>query len=304
MKTSKYCEVIKSEKKVIKYQRDIGITQEYYRSTPELQILELLINKKLLVPKIIEKNSKYFIEEFIDGNLLDEIYNDYESISKEDIDCIIDNIVDLININNHDLNRYISWNSVNEFFNYQINNTENIWNMYRDKYTSIYQALNIDDETISKLKILPNTIDTKRPLCLIHGDRHKNNMIKNNNGLYFIDWELGCLGDLAYDIAFHIHQMKYNESDLEYFLVNLNNRLPNEYKSAISDIHKYLCFITIRSVIYYVKILNDCDYSDELLDKFYIRLKKICEYKELKINLVNKEYIKSLLINDKEKIRR
>lgn len=46
MKKSKYCEVIQSERKVIKYPRQLGITQEYYRSTPEVDILEKIIEKK------------------------------------------------------------------------------------------------------------------------------------------------------------------------------------------------------------------------------------------------------------------
>ena len=52
----------------------------------------------------------------------------------------------------------------------------------------------------------------------------------------------------------------------------------------------------MRSVIYYVKILYDCDYSEKLLDKFYIRLQKLCEYTELGIKLVGKNDIKTLLM--------
>ena len=301
MKQSKYCEVIQSERKVIKYPRQLGITQEYYRSTPETDILEKLISEGISVPKIIEKNSMYFIEEYIDGNLLDSLYSDYEKMNKQDIDSIIDNIIKLIGINCHNLNKYIAWNNVSEFFNLQINNTESIWEIYKNKYCSLYNLLNINDETILKLRKLADRINSNRPLCLIHGDRHKNNMIKKDKTLYFIDWELGCVGDLAYDIAFHIHQMKYNQKDLEYFLLNLNNRLPNEYKSILNDINSYLCFITARSVIYYVKILDECEYSDRLLDKFYIRLQKMCDYDELDINLTDKEIIKQFLINKKAK---
>ena len=303
MKKSKYCVVIPSKKRVIKYPRYLGITQEYYRSTPEINILEKLIANNISVPKIIEKNSMYFIEEYIDGILLDSLYNDYEKMAKEDLDSIIDNIVKLISINDSNLNKYITWNNVSEFFKLQVDNTESIWKIYKNKYYSLYNLLNINDSIILKLRKLTNVINSNRPLCLIHGDRHKNNMIKKDNTLFFIDWDLSCVGDLAYDIAFHIHQMKYNQEDLEYFLLNLNNKLPNEYKPILNDINNYLCFITVRSVIYYVKILYDCEYSDELLDKFYIRLQKMCNYDELDINLVNKETIKQFLIQKKHKER-
>ena len=70
MKKSNYCQVINEDKKVIKYQRKVGITQEYYRSTPELEILKILSKYEINIPKILEFNDEYFIEEYIDGTLL------------------------------------------------------------------------------------------------------------------------------------------------------------------------------------------------------------------------------------------
>ena len=296
MKKSNYCKVMSEDKKIVKYQRRIGITQEYYRSIPESEVLEILSKYGMNVPKVLELYDDYFVEEYIDGTLLDDIYTDYSNIDKIVIDDIINNIVGLIRIDFQSLSKYSKWDNVRGFFEYQILNTEEIWNEYNTSYDVFYNLLGINKSTIFKLKQLSKKINFNRPLCLIHGDRHKNNMIKKDNQVYYIDWELGCVGDLAYDIAFHIHQMKYSEADLKYFLLNLENRLPYEYKSAINDINIYLCFITMRSVIYYVKILYDCDYSEKLLDKFYIRLQKLCEYTELGIKLVSKNDIKTLLM--------
>lgn len=296
MKKSNYCKVMSEDKKIVKYQRRIGITQEYYRSIPESEVLEILSKYGMNVPKVLELYDDYFVEEYIDGTLLDDIYTDYSNIDKIVIDDIINNIVGLIRIDFQSLSKYSKWDNVRGFFEYQILNTEEIWNEYNTSYDVFYNLLGINKSTIFKLKQLSKKINFIRPLCLIHGDRHKNNMIKKGNQVYYIDWELGCIGDLAYDIAFHIHQMKYSEADLKYFLLNLEKRLPYEYKSAINDINIYLCFITMRSVIYYVKILYDCDYSEKLLDKFYIRLQKLCEYTELGIKLVSKNDIKTLLM--------
>ncbi len=296
MKKSNYCKVMSEDKKIVKYQRRIGITQEYYRSIPESEVLEILSKYGMNVPKVLELYDDYFVEEYIDGTLLDDIYTDYSNIDKIVIDDIINNIVGLIRIDFQSLSKYSKWDNVRGFFEYQILNTEEIWNEYNTSYDVFYNLLGINKSTIFKLKQLSKKINFNRPLCLIHGDRHKNNMIKKDNQVYYIDWELSCVGDLAYDIAFHIHQMKYSEANLKYFLLNLENRLPYEYKSAINDINIYLCFITMRSVIYYVKILYDCDYSEKLLDKFYIRLQKLCEYTELGIKLVSKNDIKTLLM--------
>ena len=299
MKSSKYCKFDLSNNSVIKYQRKIGIVQEYYRSTPELSVLEVLKENDINIPKILEKNVDFFVEEYIDGDLLDSIYKDNCNINRSDIDSIISNIVLLTSINYQKLNDFKKWNNVVEFFDFQITNTENIWNEYKVKYDNIYKILSIDDNFIDILKQLPKKIDIRRPLCLIHGDRHKNNMIKKNRKIYFIDWELSCIGDLAYDIAFHIHQMKYCNSDLNYFIKQLEIRLPNQLKSSISDVSTYMKFITARSVIYYVKIINDCSYSDELFEKFYFRLKTLSEWKEFGIYSYDKQNLKILLQKEK-----
>ena len=299
MKSNKYCKLELSNNRVIKYQRKIGITQEYYRSTPELEILELLNKYDINVPQVLEKNDDYFMEEYINGDLLASIYNDGCNIDTIDIDSIINNILLLITIDYHELDKYKKWNNVTEFFEFQISNTEKMWNYYKTKYNNFYKILNVNENIISILKQLSKQINSSRPLCLIHGDRHKNNMIKKNKKLYFIDWELGCVGDIAYDIAFHIHQMKYCSSDLNYFIMQLEDKLPKQFKSAISDINAYMKFITVRSVVYYVKIINDCSYSDELFEKFYFRLKTLNKYNDFSINLDNKENLKTLLKKEK-----
>ena len=299
MKSNKYCKLELSNNRVIKYQRKIGITQEYYRSTPELEILELLNKYDINVPQVLEKNDDYFMEEYIHGDLLATIYNDGCNIDTIDIDSIINNILLLITIDYHELDKFKKWNNVTEFFEFQISNTEKMWNYYKTKYNNFYKILNVNENIISILKQLSKQINSSRPLCLIHGDRHKNNMIKKNKKLYFIDWELGCVGDIAYDIAFHIHQMKYCSSDLNYFIMQLEDKLPKQFKSAISDINAYMKFITVRSVVYYVKIINDCSYSDELFEKFYFRLKTLNKYNDFSINLDNKENLKTLLKKEK-----
>lgn len=88
-------------------------------------------------------------------------------------------------------------------------------------------------------------------MCIIHGDKHKKNAILSDNGeLTFIDWELGCIGDIAYDVAFHLHQMAYTESDEGYFLDRLKsnylvklleNEIPTEDGRILDKSKKEIC---------------------------------------------------------------
>lgn len=83
---------------------------------------------------------------------------------------------------------------------------------YYKKLKTIYNKLSISLDIIKELYKSTSQINNERNLSVIHEDRHKKNVIASENGeITFIDWELGCIGDLAYDIRFHLHQMAYIE---------------------------------------------------------------------------------------------
>ncbi|MFF3986218.1 phosphotransferase family protein [Streptomyces sp. NPDC001797] len=51
---------------------------------------------------------------------------------------------------------------------------------------------------------------TRRPFCLLHADLHRENFIVDaDSRLWTIDWELAMLGDPLYDLATHLHLMRY-----------------------------------------------------------------------------------------------
>ncbi|GHB13827.1 hypothetical protein GCM10010306_000920 [Streptomyces umbrinus] len=50
----------------------------------------------------------------------------------------------------------------------------------------------------------------ERPFCLLHADLHRENFILDSEGkVWAIDWELAMLGDPLYDLATHLHLMRY-----------------------------------------------------------------------------------------------
>ncbi|MGW1300580.1 phosphotransferase family protein [Streptomyces sp. NPDC002514] len=49
-----------------------------------------------------------------------------------------------------------------------------------------------------------------RPFCLLHADLHRENFIVDaEQRLWTIDWELAMVGDPLYDLATHLHLMRY-----------------------------------------------------------------------------------------------
>lgn len=50
----------------------------------------------------------------------------------------------------------------------------------------------------------------ERPFCLLHADLHRENFIVDGDRrLWTIDWELAMVGDPLYDLATHLHLMRY-----------------------------------------------------------------------------------------------
>lgn len=247
------------------------------------------------VPQFLAEGPYFYSEEYISGNSLDSIYVDFAPMSKNDIEAIAKNIADVACIKNYSLRHRQPWRNNQEFFLFQINNTISALHRQSRRIPTWRKAFGIDWATVAVLDELPRQVNQNRPLCLIHGDRHKNNMIRSNGTLYFIDWEYGCIGDLAYELAFHIHQMKYNDADLAYFLTCLSQMLPARLLSAFKDIDVYMRYISLRSVMYYMRVLQECAYTASTCEKFYIRLHELAKYSEFDTKDYSLEEVKALV---------
>ena len=212
--SSSQCKILISNDKkyVLRYPRKIRQTVEYYRSTPETEVIKILQNNNVKCPKILYSNEQYSIQEYVEGQLLADKFEDHKNIEKSIIDQIVNQICLLTSVNGSELLKYASWKDNNSFYYFQCQNTEKIFIDYYKKLETIYKKLGISLDTIKELYKLTHQISNERKLSVIHGDRHKKNIIVSENGeITFIDWELGCIGDLAYDIGFHLHQMAYTE---------------------------------------------------------------------------------------------
>lgn len=247
------------------------------------------------VPPFLAEGPYFYSEKYISGNSLDSIYADFTPIARSDIETIVKNIVDVARIKSSTLRHRQPWDNNQEFFLFQINNTISALHRQSRRIPTWRKAFGIDWATVAVLDELPRQASQNRPLCLIHGDRHKNNMIRSNGTLYFIDWEYGCIGDLAYELAFHIHQMKYNDTDLAYFLACLRQLLPSKLLSALNDIDVYMKYIALRSVMYYMRILQECAYTARTCEKFYLRLHELAKYSEFDTKDYSLEEVKTMV---------
>ncbi|OEV06225.1 hypothetical protein AN219_35250 [Streptomyces nanshensis] len=94
---------------------------------------------------------------------------------------------------------------------------------------------------------------TARPFCLLHGDLHRANFIVDNeNRLWTIDWELATLGDPLYDLATHLHLMRYPDDQrrkvTERWKTTMEKVLPGASAGLADDLPRYLAYKRTQSV--------------------------------------------------------
>ncbi|MFL9658490.1 phosphotransferase [Streptomyces sp. PB17] len=77
------------------------------------------------------------------------------------------------------------------------------------RFGSLFAALGLDDDAFKRLRKHVAGL-RERPFCLLHADLHRENIIVDaDRRLWTIDWELAMVGDPLYDLATHLHLMRY-----------------------------------------------------------------------------------------------
>jgi hypothetical protein len=94
---------------------------------------------------------------------------------------------------------------------------------------------------------------TRRPFCLLHGDLHRANFIVDaDDSLWTIDWELAAVGDPLYDLATHLHLMRYpadQEREVEErWRAAAGERLPGADAGFDADLPRYRAYKCVQSV--------------------------------------------------------
>lgn len=301
--SSKQCKILiqDGKKYVIRYPRKLGISVEYYRSTPEDKVIELLQKYHIRVPKLLHQGEKYSVQEYVEGQLLANKYMDHRAMDKSIIDQVVQQICSIYLIDGSDLLEYADWKDNKTFYEFQCHNTQTVFEGYYKKLKAIYDTLGISYDVFTHLYDKSPKIDNDRKMSIMHGDRHKKNAIISDSGeVVFIDWELGCIGDIAYDIAFHLHQMAYTKEDEQYFLKQLRNYFNGDIEKLLNDVALYRLFVLARSTLYHV-YWTDLVYQgtdkaerEKQLGHFMRRYNRLCSYKEFNLEPKSEEELEKI----------
>ncbi len=131
-----------------------------------------------------------------------------------------------------------------------------VYAVHRPALRGLFAALRVDPVVLSPTGPLARdaTLLTDRPFCLLHGDLHRDNLItaEADGMLWTIDWELAMVGDPLYDLATHLHLMRYPPAQEHALLTRwareTEGRLPGAAAGLSRDLPRYLAYKRVQSV--------------------------------------------------------
>ncbi|MDG4858893.1 aminoglycoside phosphotransferase family protein [Streptomyces sp. T-3] len=84
-------------------------------------------------------------------------------------------------------------------------------------------------------EILTRRRVVERRKSLLHGDLNPWNLVRRNNGLTLIDWEMAMVGDPLYDLVRHMHLTPTRPDIRTRMFARWSKRLPEEYTKGWQD---------------------------------------------------------------------
>ncbi|NUK06209.1 phosphotransferase [Streptomyces lunaelactis] len=90
---------------------------------------------------------------------------------------------------------------------------EKVYGRHADQFGTLFEELGVNSAALEGLRTRSEKL-TSRPFTLIHGDLHWHNFIVDGaDDLWTIDWELAMIGDPLYELATHLHLMRYPQRE-------------------------------------------------------------------------------------------
>jgi aminoglycoside phosphotransferase (APT) family kinase protein len=123
---------------------------------------------------------------------------------------------------------------------------------HRAEFGALFDAFGVAETALGAFAARVPAL-TARPYRLLHGDLHRENLIVDRAGdLWTIDWELARIGDPVYELATHLHLMRYPPEQerrvADIWYQSVKAVCPAAVEGALDDLPHYLAYKRAQSV--------------------------------------------------------
>ncbi|MEU6845969.1 phosphotransferase [Streptomyces sp. NPDC046716] len=185
----------------------------------EEAVVEALTGRITSVPELIETKGVR-LQRFVEGETLGARYGVGDEIPEAIMRQILNVFAELARIQPATLTvkclcaaeDRVRDGDTNGFLERLIRFTEmSVYRKHRNLYGDLFAELGIPGDAFKSLREQVAGL-RERPFRLLHADLHRENLILDpSDRLWVIDWELAMFGDPLYDLATHLHLMRYPE---------------------------------------------------------------------------------------------
>jgi aminoglycoside phosphotransferase (APT) family kinase protein len=125
---------------------------------------------------------------------------------------------------------------------------KNVFSLCMRNFSEFYQWINMPDDPFAKFQNAARSLQARK-LRLCHGDMQRLNCIIYNGETAFLDWELALLADPLWDIATHLHRMRYSPEEEVRFLAEAQTVLEHTTADTLTtDLDILFAFECVKSV--------------------------------------------------------
>ncbi|WUN16210.1 phosphotransferase [Streptomyces phaeochromogenes] len=184
----------------------------------EYELLYLLQRRIDVIPEVAPVGG-VDLQRFVEGVTLGERHPSGEAVPGAVFEQILELFRQLIAVTSSDtllvkrkckpMDRAEEGNSEEFLERLIVFTQEHVYKRNLQKYKGLFGDLGIGSNSFEYLRKHVDGL-TSRPFCLLHADLHRENFILDSaDKVWAIDWELAMLGDPLYDLATHLHLMRY-----------------------------------------------------------------------------------------------
>ncbi|MCP4762216.1 MAG: phosphotransferase [archaeon] len=229
-----------------------------FKRIPEPIVLKYLEDENFDAPRLLYSGKKdFWVHSYIEGVRFNDIYPSNNPFD----DWIPINVAEQMKIihrfNTKKFENFCkdiaSSPNSKELLNSSINSIEKLFNLFlAPDLRKFYDKLLVPKDPFNKCKKSIEKLDPRK-FTFCHCDIHRKNLIldKNKRNLTFLDWELVLIADPMYDIAIHMHKMRYQIHQEDLFLETYlgKKKDTDEFKYSMEQIKIYQDFERVKSAL-------------------------------------------------------